>query len=195
MAKFDQSQVADMVTVIDRNYNVVARSHKPEMFGDTILPNPFIESALSGKTVSGTESVSYEDVCRDGAEYLFRSADPSERIIALTSASPIYDQSQKNIIGAVIVRDILNNDLMLINKISEIVNGEIAFFNQETLIASNISPDKRSEFNDLPLATRKTLFEENRTFREVNIESGGHLSAYEPLTDIAGNRRSHDDTV
>ncbi len=181
LAKSDPSRTADMVTVIDLNYKVIARSHKPETFGDIISPNLFIESALSGKTVSGTESVSYEDICRDGAEYLFRSTTPSERIIALTSASPIYDQSQQNIIGAVIARNILNDDMVFINKISNIVNREIAFFDQETMIAGNISG-----FHDLPPDIRKSLFEENQIVRQTDIRSGGYLSAYEPLKDIAG---------
>ncbi|MCP4345192.1 MAG: response regulator [Desulfobacterales bacterium] len=180
----------DMTTLIDTRYNVVSRSHNPKKYGDTLSQNDFIDAALSGKTISGTEILLLPEELKQEApaSETLKALSAFKRALALTSAAPVYDRTQKDIVGAVIVRRILNNERTIVGQIKEILGVDAAIFERENLIASNVpeKDKKRKLFAKLPSHARQVLLEKGLPFEDVNIEKGGYLAKYQPLSDAKG---------
>ncbi len=184
LAKEAERDGADMVTVIDRNFTVVTRSHQPGQFGDTVPRNAFIEAALGGKTVSGTELLSSQILKQENPH----TSQALEKALVLTGAAPVYDRNQETVMGVIIVRRILNNEKNIVSQISQIMKVDAALFDESALIASNVPAGdaKREEFENLPGPIRKSVIQQGLPFEKVSIRNGGHLSKYHPLKDVSG---------
>ena len=190
LAKAAALNDVDMVTLIDSDRRVVARSHIPRQFGDIVPNSTFIEAAFEGKEVFGTEVLLPEELRKEGREIRVRD-DPyaSPKALAITGAAPVYDRNQKVLMGAVILRRILNNEKKIVGRINRRLGIDVAIFENRTLIASNLSEqnEKRRQFEKLTDQIRETVLGEGRIFEEVNIEKGGYLAKYQPLSDAGKN--------
>jgi len=187
LAKAAVLNKVDMVTLIDRDYKVVSRSHKPKQFGDVIPQSPFAEAAFAGETVSGTETLAPEVLKQENWETTFKGSDGA---LVLTGAAPVYDRSRKNLIGAMILRRILNNDKAIVGHIHKSLDIDAVIFKGETLIASNLpeQDEARKKFAKLSPSIQKTVLGQGKPFEDVNIEKGGYLAKYQPLADIDEKR-------
>ena len=183
----------DMVTLLDKDYKVVTRSHSPKQFGDIIPKNTFIETALTGKEVSGTEIVSPDElkqenweINQDGSPQNSGTSEFSEGALTLTGAAPVYDRNQKEILGAIILRRVLNNEKSIVGQINESMKIDGAIFKGKNLIASNLPAQDEKQFASLSPEIQETVLQQGRTFEEVNIVKGGHLAKYHALSDASG---------
>ncbi len=182
------SDKVDMVTLVDTEYKVVSRSHIPKQFGDVIPRNLFIDMSLTGKAVSGTEDLSFEDLNRESGKISPQpdNQETSSGFLALTAAAPVYDREEKNIIGAVILRRILNSEKEITGQISGAMEADAAIFNGESLIAGNLREKDRNHLEHLSHSIREAVFGQGLFFEEADIRKGGHLTKYQPLSDADG---------
>jgi signal transduction histidine kinase/BarA-like signal transduction histidine kinase len=182
LAKEASMSGTDMITLIDTRYTVVSRSHNPKQFGDMIPKSIFTEAALAGKTVFGTEILFPEEILQEGLKI-----SDAQKLIALTASAPVYDRNQQEIMGAVIVRRILNNETVIVGKIYESINADAGIFESDTLVATNISDkEKRRQIEKLSPRVQKAVIEAGLPFEEINIKTGGYLAKYLPLPDPSG---------
>jgi len=56
----------DFLTLVDRQGTVVFRFHNPPASGDSLLHDPFINSALGKKEISGTQVLSGDELSKEG---------------------------------------------------------------------------------------------------------------------------------
>lgn len=182
LAKEASMSGTDMITLIDTRYRVVSRSHSPKQFGDMIPRSVFTEAALAGKTNFGTEILFPEEIIQEGLKI-----SGAQKLIALTASAPVYDRNQQEIMGAVIVRRILNNESAIVGKIYESIGGDAGIFEGDALVASNI-PDneKRRPFEKLSPQVQKAVIEQGGSFETIRIKKGGYLAKYHPLLNPAG---------
>jgi hypothetical protein len=213
LAKAARLNKVDMITLIDKDFKVVARSHNPEQFGDVIPENALLQAAFNGDILSGTELLPSAVLSQEGwnipggspkrpmasepatpplpagSAEIREATDPSgQTALSITSAAPVFDRARKNMVGAVLLRRVLNHEKRIVGHIHKASNVDAAIFQKEHLIACNLPrADKtRHDFATLSPEIRKTVLDQGKPFEEVDIRRGGHLAKYQPLTDIQG---------
>ncbi|MBF0101301.1 MAG: response regulator [Desulfobacterales bacterium] len=170
------------ITVIDASGNTILHSSDTTQLMNLNKTDPFVESALSGKIVSGTEVVLWEEFKKSGLPAIREK----KKVLSLTASSPIYNlQSEKKVIGAFIVRQILNQDTSIIMEIEELLMAEVSIFEEQGfLIADNIQNN-----NDAPLVSDQILekvIQQGMSYEEIIIAKNGYLAKYQPIYGING---------
>ncbi len=183
LSKTAKASGLDMVLAINRDLEVVARSHNSERYGDVVPNSTFIEQALQGKTLSSTEILPLEMVQQEGVQLQDSQAD---QILSLTGAAPLYDRSRTKIVGVLVLRRVINGDNLIVGEIYDNLNVDTGIFAQGHLIASHMPSSENNELQRLTPLIEKTVLEEGSVFEEAVMQENGYLAKYEPLRNVDG---------
>jgi len=159
----DQYKV-DFFTISDHEGMVLARTHDPDNFGDSILYQLNIKGAINGEVSTQFEPGT---VVR----------------VSVRTAAPVFD-SDGSMIGIVLagVRFDLDSEL---EKLKELFNSEIAIFSGETRIAATIAKDGQSIAGASHDAEIMEYVINNRSEFRGEMEVGGekYKTYYKPIMD------------
>ncbi|MDM8525105.1 ATP-binding protein [Desulfococcaceae bacterium HSG8] len=171
-----------LTIVIDSSRRIVVRSADYEQSWDISLSNAFVEASLAGKSIAGTELISFKDAENKGVKNGKNKKLP--QILSLTASSPIYALNGKEVAGAFIVRRILNLDKSIVGEIHQILNTDISIFERQGFLIASNTIEKDNEA--LSSSILKTIFEQGMPFEEAIFERGGYLAKYQPVPGIDG---------
>ncbi|MBF0398482.1 MAG: response regulator [Desulfobacterales bacterium] len=158
------------ITVIDSSGNTILNSSSNDNFLNlNIKDDIFIKSALSGNIVAGIESIPH--------------IEKKTKLLSLTASSPLYNlQIEKRVIGAIIVRDILNQDTRIIQEIEELLMADVSIFEEQGfLIAGNIQNNNKASLHGEIL---EKVIKKGISHEEVIIANNGYLVKYQPIYGI-----------
>lgn len=182
LAKSASHDLADMVTIVDTEYKVRARSHAPEKTDDTLSRKEYIHEAFSGKSLSSTEVLTKAELSQ---EHFDTENMESDKVLAITGIAPIFDRKKEAVIGALIVRRILNNRPEIVGKMSDTLKASAGLFRDTDLIAYKTA-DGISGMFPLPRAEQLDSVLEQNTSLHTAETSTGRMSAYLPVRDFSG---------
>ena len=182
LAKTTQTDNLDMVTVVDTEFQVVVRSHAPAKLNDKIILNKKIiaDYAFYGKTISSTEVLSRQEVEQEGLEYYWGSN--NSNVLVIVGIGPVYDRQRTHIVGAIIVRRILNHKTKLVEKITDLLNVHTAIFEHANLVATCAPNGLSNKFVKPETNILKQVMQTNASLYQANISEGGAISKYMPIT-------------
>ena len=173
----------DMITIVDTDNIVLVRSHAPKLIGSEYPKKNYIENALLGKNIAGTEVLTIDELEQEGFATKDRLFGKPEKVLSITGAAPIYDRQKENIVAAIVVRRILNNPpVKIIDTISEKLGVTAALFENTRLIASNQTGKDSLILPSIKIL--KQVIEKNEPVHFVNISAGGNISKYMPINDF-----------
>lgn len=182
LAKTAQSNGLDMIFAIDKNRNVVARSHNSTKYKDFFGENALVEKGLQGESFAGTELLNYTTLQKEEVDWAERIK-PGDQVISLTGVSPIYNRDRTQIMGVILVRQILNGDTTLPNAISKHIKADTVVFAHIIPVTSNQEDLLHHEMSQEIAAT---VIVEGMSYEEAIIKEGGHLAKYQPLRNVEG---------
>ncbi|MDM8523283.1 cache domain-containing protein [Desulfococcaceae bacterium HSG8] len=175
----------DMITVVDTSYKVLVRSHSPKKINAFLAVQHFINNAFSGRSASGTEVVDIDELENEGFSEDRRLFAQTSKMLFLTGVAPVYDRRRENIVGAVIVRRILNNKSGIVEEISKKLKVSTALFEHTDLIVSSAGANE-NEFTPPSPKLLRNVLESNTPVTIPDISKGGSISKYLPITDFNG---------
>lgn len=212
MAELMAEEKIDFLTLVDRNGSVVFRFHHPQAFGDSLLGDPFVRSALSQKGMAGTQVLSREELLREGEALAQRAAirlipTPKEKVsdkteetsgMVLKSAHPVLDFNGE-LLGALIGGVLLNRNYEIVDLIKNLVYKDARYQGKDIGTATLFMGDLRISTNVLDREGNRAVG--TRAMKEVYgqvVEKGQpwiqrafvvddwYITAYEPIEDING---------
>ena len=179
------------VMIIDRNRRVVARSKAIQQEKPFLPDRTYIEEAFSGINRGFTELLTRKELISEMATeyetYEEKLVPPDRRALCMTGIAPIYDSEKAQILGAVILRKFIRNNLELIENISETIDDHAEIFNGEQLILKGepkgsimkpVSPLKSHYYS---------VYFQKQTLFSTHFSQGGFVSSYSPIYDVNGN--------
>ena len=204
----------DILTILDSRGNVIARGRNPDLHGDNILEDRFIEHVIKTRQpVSGTDILSRElllkaspDLAAQASMEVIPTPKAKERKnhqetsgMVLTSAVPLFDDND-NFLGVLIGEILLNRSFEVVHKIKEIVHegqiyegkeiGTAAIFQGDLRISTNV----RNEDGTRAIGTLVSeevydavLKEGKRWVGEAFVVNATYITAYEPIKDPMNN--------
>ncbi len=175
----------DMITVVDTAYTVLVRSHAPRRTGDTLPRKPYIDLAFSGTPVSGTEVLSLAELEHEGFTIDPDEPEQTDRVLAMTGTAPVYDRQRENIVGAIIIRRILNRRPEIVDSIIQNLAVNAALFEHTRLIAS-ASSEAAGTFVPPPETMLNMALTTNTTAHTADISRGGSIAKYMPIDSFDG---------
>ncbi len=184
LAKSANLDNIDMITIVDTANQVMVRSHAPKKISDVIADKSYIAEAISGEAVSGTETMTLAELEQEGfnvGHKLFAKADV---ILTLTGVAPVYDRQRENIVGAIIVRRILNKDSEIIKNIAHNLNINAALFEHANLIAGAAAPDAEEDIIPPPPNFLHQVLGANMAMHIADISEGGTILKCMPVKDF-----------
>lgn len=202
----------DFLSLTDNKGKVIVRTLEPYNTGDYLCSDPFVSSALKGKTVSGFSILNSKRLLTEGGnleERSFMVFEPTPKAklrakksessgMALVAACPIEDETG-NIIGSIYAGVLLNRNHSLVDKIRSIVFenkmykghhlGTVTIFQWDTRIATNVALANGNK----AIGTRvsadvydKVLENNQNWYDRAFVVNDWYLSAYDPIHDIEG---------
>ncbi|MGA2624278.1 MAG: cache domain-containing protein [Bacteroidota bacterium] len=201
----------DVLTVVDKNGNVICRGRNPGLSGDNLIGDKFIAHAVrSRQIVSGTDIVSKERLLQESPDLAAQAlmdvtptpkAKPRENRqetsgMMLKTAVPIFDD-ENNFQGVMLGGILLNRNFEIVDKIKEIVHEKEIYKGREIGTATIFQNDLRISTNvknqDGTRAITTLVSEEvydavlNRGERFVGdafVVNAWYIAAYEPIRDV-----------
>ncbi|MCP4688656.1 MAG: response regulator, partial [Desulfobacterales bacterium] len=159
--------------------------------GKTIASNPFVAAAFNGEILSGSEAASTKELENQGVFLKPKGGRIPPDILLLTASSPIYAPragdaapGARNVIGAFVVRRVLNGDAFIAKEMGQLLQVDISIFGKKgSLAVTTISaPAGRAPHGrTLPSSVKKSTLEQGAPFERALIERNGHLAKYQPL--------------
>lgn len=175
----------DMITVVDTHRKVMVRSHAPQTIGDVLPEKKYIQTAISGNIVSGTEAMSIEELKSEGM--ITSQFEDRTTLLCITGTAPVYDRQRENIVGAIVVRRILdNNPKEMVKNIVKNLTATIALFEHSRLIYSSAELNKEMRFVAPPPDILNQILQGNKTIQTADMSETGNISQYMPITDFNG---------
>jgi methyl-accepting chemotaxis protein len=164
----------DFFTITDQKGNVFIRAHEPEKYGDSIINQQVIQSALKGQMTVYLE---------DGALVKY----------SIRAGTPLRDKSG-NIIGAITIGYILSDE-RFVDEIKKILHSEVSVFAGTTRIATTILQNGKritgTEITDR--AVISAVLEKGETFlHETYINGENFFAFYSPLKNPDGKITGYD---
>jgi two-component system NtrC family sensor kinase len=202
----------DILTATDADGKVVARTSRPESFGDDQSADPLVRRALARTAAAGTEIVSRAELLREGdslAERAYvrfiatpkaapRSEDHEENGMMLKGAAPVIDEAGR-IQGVLYGGILLNRNYDIVDRVKDIVFkgekyknkeiGTVTIFQHDLRISTNVT-DERGE---RAIGTRVSeevydavLLHGMSWVGRAFVVSHWYITAYEPIRNIDG---------
>ena len=201
----------NILTVVDKNGNVICRGRNPGLSGDNLMGDKFISHAVrSRQIVSGTDIVSRDRLLQDSPDLAAQAlmdvtptpkAKPRESRqetsgMMLKTAVPIFDD-ENNFQGVMVGGLLLNRNFEIVDKIKEIVHEKEIYKGREIGTATIFQNDLRISTNvknqDGTRAIATLVSEEvydavlNRGEQFVGdafVVNAWYIAAYEPIRDV-----------
>ncbi len=136
LAKSAEFDGIDMITILDRSGKVLVRSHNPKKIND-ILPLKQTKNLFNGTVLAGIEILTKIELDQEGIDIKSFSFENDTNILAVTGSYPIYDKEQKNVVGVIVLRRMLDNQSKLMKKINELENLTVALFDNNNIVSIN----------------------------------------------------------
>jgi len=125
----------------------------------TISDNSLLKAALTTQsTVSASEIAVFE---------------PENQLLSLSAAAPIFEESE--LIGAILIRVIINDNMEITDKIQSLTHVDVAFFLQGATINAT-----RPNHSISP-ALYQQLMQGESVHEKLDIRGGGSLAKYQTL--------------
>jgi two-component system NtrC family sensor kinase len=201
----------DVLTVVDKNGNVICRGRNPGLSGDNLIGDKFIAHAVrSRQIVSGTDIVSKERLLQESPDLAAQAlmdvtptpkAKPRENRqetsgMMLKTAVPIFDD-ENNFQGVMLGGILLNRNFEIVDKIKEIVHEKEIYKGREIGTATIFQNDLRISTNvknqDGTRAITTLVSEEvydavlkrgERFVGDAFVVNAWYIAAYEPIRDV-----------
>ena len=130
--------------ITDKNGIVLARTHEPDNFGDSVLNQQSVKDAIDGKISTYFETTTFVKV-------------------AVHTGAPVYD-TDGELIGVISAGVRLDSDSM-VDHLKALLNSEITIFLGNTRVATTIVKDKRRATDTtLNYAIEKFVIEEQQEY-------------------------------
>ncbi len=187
LAKSADHDKLDMVTVMDTSHRVLARSHAPEQLKDLFPENLYTIEALNGNAVCGVEMMGRSEMAAEGFDGGNRLPTETSEVLALTGAAPVHDRhDRERIVGAVVLRRILNIRPGILGTISRALDADVALFGR----AGRVAQADRIAGNPFAMPQPETLtkvMERNISVSTVKMSQHGNISKCLPVSGFSGN--------
>ena len=187
LAKFARLDHIDMITIIDPSRKVLVRSHAPQKYNDIFPEKIYIDEALSGASLCGTEILERQELDQEGFEVKNKFFAQAENVLAITGVAPVYNYEHNKIVGGIIVRRILKSESDIVRKISDTLNLDTALFEHTNLIALSAVAEKSEEVALPPTKMVKNVLDLNDIVHTETYRKGGSISMYMPIKDFNGD--------
>ena len=200
----------DFLTLVDRQGTVVFRFHNPTASGDSLLHDPFINSALGKKEISGTQVLSGDELSKEGRALVQKAIiqsipvpkeKPAMKIeetsgMVLKSAHPIIDLNGE-VLGVLTGGVLLNRNYEIVDRIKNIVFKDAKYKGKEIGTATVFLGDLRISTNVIDKEGNRAIG--TRAMKEVQEQVLGkgtpwiqrafvvddwYITAYEPIRDV-----------
>ena len=185
LARLAKLNKLDMVTVVGEAGEVIACSHAPYRVQGIVLEKIYIRTALSGKSQGFTERVTREELSREGGSWPIQEDDPLQ-MLCMTGVAPIYSSDRDQIIGAVILKKIIENASDLATSITETTGLHAALYEGVRMISKADPPVKTIEFVSTPKPVLESVYRQNKIVTSASFYRGGRLSIHSPILDFNG---------
>jgi class 3 adenylate cyclase/HAMP domain-containing protein len=178
----------DMITVVNRENEVLVRSHAPRRLNDIIPQKPYLDAALAGETVGGTEILSLTELETEGLSADRRLLAEGTRVLSLTGAAPIYGPNREDVVAALVVRRLVNaRPEILTDPLSRRLDVRSALFVGGQPVAAASPAGAQTADLVLPGAgLLESVLERNAPFHIAEIRQGGGISKFMPVADFTG---------
>jgi two-component system NtrC family sensor kinase len=200
----------DFLTLVDRQGTVVFRFHNPPASGDSLLHDPFINSALGKKEISGTQVLSGDELSKEGRALVQKAIiqsipvpkeKPARKIeetsgMVLKSAHPVIDLNGE-VLGVLTGGVLLNRNYEIVDRIKNIVFKDAKYKGKEIGTATIFLGDLRISTNVIDKEGNRAIG--TRAMKEVQEQVLGkgtpwiqrafvvddwYITAYEPIRDV-----------
>lgn len=200
----------DFLTLVDRKGTVVFRFHNPPASGDSLLHDPFINSALGKKEISGTQVLSGDELSKEGRALVQKAIiqsipvpkeKPAMKIeetsgMVLKSAHPVIDLNGE-VLGVLTGGVLLNRNYEIVDRIKNIVFKDAKYKGKEIGTATVFLGDLRISTNVIDKEGNRAIG--TRAMKEVQEQVLGkgtpwiqrafvvddwYITAYEPIRDV-----------
>jgi len=200
----------DFLTLVDRQGTVVFRFHNPPASGDSLLHDPFINSALGKKEISGTQVLSGDELSKEGRALVQKAIiqsipvpkeKPARKIeetsgMVLKSAHPVIDLNGE-VLGVLTGGVLLNRNYEIVDRIKNIVFKDAKYKGKEIGTATIFLGDLRISTNVIDKEGNRAIG--TRAMKEVQEQVLGkgtpwiqrafvvddwYITAYEPILDV-----------
>jgi len=200
----------DFLTLVDRKGTVIFRFHNPRVLGDNLIQDPFVKKGLEGKSLSGTQILSREELLKEGEVLAQKAtlrliptpmAKPVEKVeetagMVLKSAYPILDFNGE-VLGVLLGGLLLNRNYEIVDRIKNIVFRDAKYKGKEIGTATIFLGDLRISTNVMDKEGNRAIG--TRAMEEVQeqvlqkgipwiqrafVVDDWYITAYEPIRDI-----------
>jgi two-component system NtrC family sensor kinase len=204
----------DVLTVTDKNGNVICRGRNAFNKGDNLLEDKFIKKVLeTGNKISGTDIVPREELMKESYELVDKATmeikqTPKSRPrenkqetsgMMIKAAIPVFDKN-KNVIGVLLGGVLLNRNYDIVDKIKEVVHekeiyegrdiGTATIFQKDLRISTNVKNEDGTYAISTLLSEEvydDVLVKGVRWVGDAFVVNSWYISAYEPIRDINNN--------
>ena len=188
------------LTVTDGEGNTIYRASSGNQ-GDNLLEYLDLNGVLTGSSLKGVVILDEEFLAREGLSeraYLrITTAEGSQapgkteekRGLAIVSAVPVYSQTEE-VMGMVIVGDLLNNNFDMVDKIGELLGVTSTIFLEDLRISTNVrdlSGRRAVGTRGSPAVAQDVLIRGERYLGRAFVVTEDYITAYDPLKDPQGN--------
>lgn len=211
LATLQKANRLDFLTLVDRHQHIVATSYSLPT-GDLYRTDRVIERALAGEPSFGTVLLSADELQQESPQLAAQAYIPlvateravytdrqsEDRGLAMEAAVPLRDAS--GIVQAVLYGGILlNKEVELVDNIRRAVFGEVTYDNKpvgtvtiflwDVRVATNVMQADQTRALGTRVSEdvyRRVLDEGKRYVDRAFVVNDWYLSAYDPITDPAG---------
>jgi len=205
----------DILTIVDSNERVVARSRNPSVYGDSQSEDEIVHRAVSeAEVVAGTTIVVREELLKEGEDlaeqaYMRIIATPQAKPkpelqqisgMMLKVAVPVFDDGNGALLGVLYAGQLLNRNYEIVDKVKDILYkgekykgkdiGTATIFQEDLRISTNVTNDDGSR----AIGTRVS----EAVYDQVLVKGGSwvarafvvndwYITAYEPIRDVTGS--------
>ncbi|MCD6506414.1 cache domain-containing protein [Candidatus Poribacteria bacterium] len=194
----------EWLTVTDSKGLVILRSHNPEVYGDSLIRNPFIKRALQSLDLSsGTAIIPREELLKEDeglAQRAFIETESGSSVfdgMVIAAAAPIIWKGE--VLGVLYGGMLLNKSYEIVDRIKNIVyQGEIykgrdvgtaTIFMNDVRISTNVRKEDgtRAIGTRVSKEVRDQVFLKGRLWIGKALVAGNcYIAAYDPIRDIKG---------
>lgn len=204
----------DVLTIVNKDGNVICRGRNQDVFGDNLLGDRFVARAIKTRQlVAGTDIVSRNQLLNESAElagqaFMEFTVTPKTRLkedkqetsgMMLKAAVPIFDD-KGDFLGVLLGGVLLNRNYEIVDKIKEVVHEKEIYKGQEIGTATifqndlRVSTNVRNADGTRAIATLVSeevydaVLKEGRRFvGEAFVVNAWYIAAYKPIRDIDQN--------
>lgn len=201
----------DILTIIDKDGNVVCRGSNPNVYGDNLRSNVIVKNCIEKKKIiTATDISTFEELLKDSPELANRarmkiiptlkSIPKSDTIetsgMFLKSAVPIFNE-QNQFVGVLLGGVMLNRNYDIVDKIKQLMYEQTTYKGKELNTATiffkdlRISTNVKNQDGTRAIETLvseevyKTVLEKGeRWIGDAFVVNTWYIGAYEPIRDI-----------